>query len=329
MSTNLRATRPTTSDIARVAGVSRSTVSHVLNNHRGKFSEETEARVLQALETLGYRPSMGGRALANGRSDVLVVILPSITIGYALQHALDQIVAQAAELGVSVVMRFAGSEVASTVDALLYLRPLAVMDLGGLVPREREDLVQEGVAFLPSGERLAAEGSENPERVVGRIQVETLLATKDLVVFAAPHDGQGPARASATRRAAVEDACRERGLPDAITVAVPLTSDGATEALRGVLRAGVGVACYNDDTATAVLVAARRLGFTVPGDVSVIGVDVTPLGQLLDPPLSSIRVDVAAAIDFNMEELRILLGRPSAAPVHLTDVVSLHRGGTA
>ncbi|NQX12568.1 LacI family DNA-binding transcriptional regulator [Microbacteriaceae bacterium VKM Ac-2855] len=329
MNTDVRAARPTTSDIARVAGVSRSTVSHVLNNHRGKFSEETEARVLQALETLRYRPSMGGRALVNGRSDVLVVILPSVTIGYALQYALDQIVAQAAELGVSVVMRFAGSDLRSTVDALLYLRPLAVMDLGGLVTGERQELEREGLAFLPSSERLASEGSVNPEQVVGRIQVDALRATKAGIVFAAPHDGQGPAPAAATRQAAVEEACRTHGLPDVLTVAVPLTAGGATDALRDVLHPGIGVACYSDDIATAVLVAARRLGFAIPADVAVIGVDVTPLGQLLDPPLSSVRVDVAAAIDFNMEELRVLLGRPSAAPVGLTDVVSLHPGGTA
>src|SRR5450756_2476306 len=66
--------RSTSVDVARAAGVSRTTVSYVLNDRPGEsIPEETRRRVLESAERLGYRPRPSARTLAGGRSDIVAV----------------------------------------------------------------------------------------------------------------------------------------------------------------------------------------------------------------------------------------------------------------
>ena len=74
--------RITSADVARLAGVSRATVSYVLNDTpRQSISADTRNRVLDAAATLGYAPSAAARALRTGRSDVVLCLLPDWPIG--------------------------------------------------------------------------------------------------------------------------------------------------------------------------------------------------------------------------------------------------------
>ncbi|CAM5577834.1 LacI family transcriptional regulator [Streptomyces purpurascens] len=67
---NFAGTRPVMADVARLAGVSKQTVSRVLNDHPAVRPETREA-VLDAMRTLGYRPSRSARSLASGRTRML------------------------------------------------------------------------------------------------------------------------------------------------------------------------------------------------------------------------------------------------------------------
>ena len=73
----LRPRRPTGADVARRAGLSRATVSYVLNDtpHQA-IPEPTRQRVLAAAAELGYTPSAAGRALRSGHSEVVLLLLP-------------------------------------------------------------------------------------------------------------------------------------------------------------------------------------------------------------------------------------------------------------
>src|SRR5689334_7609360 len=73
--------RPTQNDVAQRAGVSRATVSFVLNgvtNRQLPFSEDTRQRVLQAIKELGYVPDARARALRSGDTKTLGLIIPDI-----------------------------------------------------------------------------------------------------------------------------------------------------------------------------------------------------------------------------------------------------------
>src|SRR6185312_9765886 len=74
--------RVTSADVARLAGVSRATVSYVLNETPGQtISISTRGRVLDAAARLGYAPSAAARTLRTGRSDVVLCLLPDWPIG--------------------------------------------------------------------------------------------------------------------------------------------------------------------------------------------------------------------------------------------------------
>jgi DNA-binding LacI/PurR family transcriptional regulator len=78
-----------------------------------------------------------------------------------------------------------------------------------------------------------------------------------------------------------------------------LRREGAREALEPLLRESdepVAVCCYNDDVGLAVLAVAHDLGFSVPEQISVIGVDNTEVGQLVEHPLSTISVDMPSIV---------------------------------
>src|SRR3954453_20340343 len=97
-----RPRRPTAADVARHAGFSRATVSYVLNNtpHHA-IPERTRHRVLAAASEPAYTPSPAARALANGRSDVVLLLLPDWPIEPAVGLLLEGLSAALAERGLT------------------------------------------------------------------------------------------------------------------------------------------------------------------------------------------------------------------------------------
>ena len=287
--------RITSWDVARLAGVSRSTVSQVLNGNHERFPQETRDRVAQAAETLSYRPSRAGRSLVTGLSDLIVVVVPNVTFGRHLQDAVDSIAASTAATGMSVVVRYAGTDTSATLTTVLDLRPAMVLDLGVFEQEQRNAIAAAGIRVTPN-ERALAEMVEDPNHYIGRLQARHLLETsgRRLAVALLVDDRVdvfGP-----SRRQGVIDEALAAGAPDPIVVSVPLDLDGAVDALSSVLASAggdpLGFCCYNDDVAIAVLGAARRLGLRVPEDVAVVGVDRTAVGQLVEPRLTSVAFDL-------------------------------------
>lgn len=324
----------TSSDVARVAGVSRTTVSHILNGHRpDRFPTRTRDRVLAAAEQLEYRPSRAGRSLVTGRSDTVLVLAPGTTWGKNLQDAVEALSAATAQLGTDVVVRFGGEEAAATTNSVLDRDPLAVVDLGVLDPGQRAHLEARGVLIVPGlpDSPTVDSPTDGVDREVAGLQVDALLRNpadgrRRIVVAAladARRDVYGP-----RRRLAVQEVCRERGLPAPSFVEVPLEVAGARDAVATEFRRGpVGVACYNDDVALAVLAAAREERLGVPDDVAVVGVDGTDVGQLWFPRLTTVAVDVRLLMELVAGRLLELLGSPGPEVVGRS-CVRLLRGGT-
>ena len=76
----------TSADVARASGVSRTTVSYVLNSTPGaSVSDSTRRRVLDAAAQLGYAPSAAARTLRRGRSDLVLCVLPDWPVGPAVE----------------------------------------------------------------------------------------------------------------------------------------------------------------------------------------------------------------------------------------------------
>lgn len=309
MTVGLQTTRrPTSADVAREAGVSRSTVSQILNGDDERFPLATRERVRSAAEALNYRPSRAGRALVTGLSDIVVVVVPNATFGPHLQDSVDRITNATAASGMSVVVRFGRPDDESTLISVLDLRPAAVVDMGVFTNAQRERIEAAGTRVVPRRRLDTPTGDVDPvDILIGRLQVDELLRGGERqIVYASLDDGRldpfGPPRLEGIRRSTAA-----HGLVEPITIRVPLSESGAVEALLPLLQLSdgppLGICCYNDDVAIAVIAAARRLRLDVPNRISLIGVDRTDIGQLISPRLTTVAVDQPALMDSLSREL--------------------------
>jgi DNA-binding LacI/PurR family transcriptional regulator len=251
-------TKPATSaDVARLAGVSRTTVSSVLNGNSARFPEATQLRVLEAAGRLNYRPSPAARSLVSGRSDIIVILVPATGFGANLQGAAEAVTERARPMNASVVVRFAGPSPASTIDGLQALRPLAVMNFGVLTAEDIRTLDGFGTLVVP---RLDVEHPTGDDSGWGiaRMQADALMAEGPRSLWFADQESR-PDPFALHRGAELRRYCRAMKLPPPREIEVPLELAGAVEAVEAILQSDErsGVACYSDEVALAVLAAAR------------------------------------------------------------------------
>ncbi|MDT0234842.1 LacI family DNA-binding transcriptional regulator [Curtobacterium sp. BRB10] len=300
--------RPATSvDVAKVAGVSRSTVSRILRGDESSFPESTRRRVHEAAASLDYRPSTAGRSLVSGRSDTIVVLLPDAQIGSTLQNAVDEIMQQTSPYGGNVVVRFASASPDATIRAVQALRPLAVLNLGVLDAGDVRRLGRQGTVVVPA---LDGDQPAVMDPGIAALQLNRLARHGDRPLWYVRTDDGHLDPYSADRFAAIQELCRERGLPEPLQLEVGPTLEDAVAGMQRVLLGGdrAALACYNDDAAIAMVAAARELGVAVPHDVAVIGVDATRAGQLWSPRLTTIAIDMHRFVLEVTAELRAQLG---------------------
>jgi DNA-binding LacI/PurR family transcriptional regulator len=317
-------TKPATSfDVARRAGVSRSTVSNILNGNDARFPQATRERVLTAAKELDYRPSLAGRSLVSGRSDTIVVLLPNTTFGSNLQDAVDEAVASTTRFGGNVVVRFAGESPRATINAIAALRPLAVLAFSDLPDDDLKRLEAAGTMVL--GGRSSVPGAPI-DGGIARLQANALLERGPRPLWFASlsdrrQDPYGP-----PRFAALQEFCESEALPPPAQIEVPLNVAEATRALTQVMsRSSIaGVVCYNDDVAMALLAAAREMSVSVPHELSVVGVDHTAVGQLWTPRLTTVDTNLRGLVAGYSAELEARLAgtaKPPELPEHHFTVI--------
>ena len=290
--------RVTSADVARLAGVSRATVSYVLNDTpRQTISPGTRDRVRDAAAQLGYSPSAAARTLRTGRSDVVLCLLPDWPIGPEVGSSLRHLSAALARHGLTLVVHPGNREDRPMSELWKAITPAAVIAYTGFSDAETAAMRSAGVALVVAlsrrdrGRELAV-----PQELVGRRQAEHLArAGHARLGYAYPDDPRVRFFAE-PRLAGVRAACAALRLPTPIGLTVPLDPAAASEAVRRWQATGVTAVCaYNDEVALAVLAGARRAGRSVPGDLAVIGVDDIVPARLADPPLTTVTTDQAVA----------------------------------
>lgn len=292
---------PTSADVARLAGVSRATVSYVLNNTSAvRISEPTRARVRQAAEELGYVPHAAARSLRAGRTRI--VLLPSghLPVGPLFGRLLNELQGALRRLDYTVVQYGSlGLGADDAARAWAELRPVAVISLGDT------ELTARGVALLKrAGARAVitlgpqrVEGAHAlpmDQRAIGRCAVTHLLERGHrrigVVVPAEPGLAyfSGPRLAGARKAVAGTDAVVE-----------PLELAYEEEAATALARRwrGIGldaVYAYNDEYAMLLMRALQDVGIDVPAQTAVVGADNLLLGTLLRPRLTTVGIDLVA-----------------------------------
>ena len=286
------AKRVTSADVARVAGVSRTTVSLVLNGKSAwSFPEETRNRVLDAARQLDYRPRASARALAAGRSNIVLLAVPDLPIGAGISRFVEQLTAALAGHGLTLVTHLAGADARPLPDVCATLEASAVTALESFSGEMAEALQRAGAQVV-----LPVLDPAPPMREVGRIQAAHLAARgHQLLGYALPTE---PAHLPMARQrldgAAL--ACAAAGLEPPVAVEMGLDAASAERAVAGwAARSVTGVCAFNDEYAMAVLSGSRARGLAVPGDMAVVGVDDIPVAQFAAPPLTTVAFDLHEA----------------------------------
>ncbi len=285
----------TSADVAREAGLSRATVSYVLNDTSGQsIPEATRRRVLDAAERLGYVPHAAARAMRLGRSDAVLFPLGDVSMTSVLGNAINACSAALNRHGFTLVAdatRYESTDAAAS--AWLRLGPAAFIDLtmsqhdpavqrlvAAGIPRVSADLV------VPDG--LAAMHVVSLEaRKVQLTHVAERGARR--VVFAAPPavvaSGEGQ-----VLRVKLESAARDVGV-DLVVEALELTQaaiGAAVDRWTSDVRPPDAVCADSDDLALPILSALVARGVDVPRDMLVIGVDDLPRSRAMSPSLSTV-----------------------------------------
>lgn len=284
--------RVTAADVARSLGLSRAAVGFVLNDTPGQtIPEATRQRVLAEAKRLGYRPHSAARALASGRSHIVLLLLPDWPLDHSVRAHLDEASLVLDRAGYSLVTRTPHPG-GTAVPLWESLRPDVVLAMAPIADDEYDAIVATGAVALIPGREGSAIGEELHFDEGPRLQVAHLLDTgRRRLVFAGTTDAR-LAALSAQRHELAAQTLAERGGGGLPAEGVDLaTAAGIVERWIG---SGVdGVVAYNDDIAAIVLGAAVRLGVEVPARLAVVGHDDTPLASLVVPALSSVRIDTA------------------------------------
>ncbi|MFE3850343.1 LacI family DNA-binding transcriptional regulator [Streptomyces griseorubiginosus] len=300
---------PRSEDVARLAGVSRKTVSRVLN-HEPYVSEESRRRVMAAAEELGYRLNQAARALASGRTRSIGVVALA-TAGYGTASLLVGIEQAVRDAGYALrVVNTPDGDPRSIAGALESLLEQGVDGIVVSVPVvEGEVPLGVDVPVLFVGAPPAFSATRTLTVGVGAHQLAR-AATEHLLDLghATVHHLAGPRRWYATKdriegwRAALAD----RGAHE------PPVLNGDWSAASG-YAAGLGLAsdrlvtavfAAGDEMAIGLIHGLRESGRRVPEDVSVVGFDGNPVFAYVSPPLTTVRQPFEAA---SSEGIRLLL----------------------
>jgi len=296
--------QPTINDVARLAGVSKKTVSRVINRSP-LLNADTRRRVEEVIGGLGYVPNPQARALALRRNFLIALVHDNPTaqtVMYVQQGMLEALRDTEFAMVVRPVQRGSPALMDDLRHFLERHRPHGVLVMP---PVSEDDRVAELCAAI--GCRYVRMGSTpldderrtvaSDDRVLVREAVAHLLARGHRRIGLV----LGPAgfRSAAERRLGFEAALADAGLSPApeLVAQGDYTFDSGLAAGGRLLEAvdrPSAVFASNDQMAAGVVHAARAHGLDVPRDLSVIGFDDTPIAAHLWPPLTTVRWPIAA-----------------------------------
>jgi DNA-binding LacI/PurR family transcriptional regulator len=289
--------RPTLLDVARTAGVSRSTASRAINNQAG-VAVGVRQRVLRAADLLGFHPDSSARALASGHADVFdLVVIDEDPYAFAMNPFYGRVAA-------GIMVATADTDVRLRIHLTARRTAVRVLDevagsggLGTLLVNVPSELAQ---PFHDRCRRMVSFGrfdggvpfTEADTTYGASLGVGHLISAGRRVIAAI--DGPPGNPCAAHRHAGYVATMDAAGLSP-LWMDGDFTRRGGYEAMLRLLDArpdidAVFAAC--DATATGALQALAEAGRRVPDDVAVVGFDDSVLAASTNPPMTSVRQPV-------------------------------------
>src|SRR5690242_10159419 len=292
---------PSMHDVARLAGVSQTTVSFVVNNvDNANIPHETRDRVKAAIKELGYRPNAMARSLRSRRSHLIGFISDEVATtpyaGQIIQGAQDAAWANEkmllvintgrhAEIENAAVEMLLERQVEGIIYATMYHRSVTPPHALSQVPAILLDCYVEDRS-LPSVVPDEVQG--------GRTATEVLLRKGHRRIAFINNSDTFPAALG--RLEGYKQALAAYGIPFDGTL-VQIYTEWANRGYEGALalmrlpEPPSAIFCYNDHIAMSTYEAMRSLGLSIPRDVAIVGFDnLELLASYLHPPLSTLEL---------------------------------------
>ncbi|MGC5166791.1 LacI family DNA-binding transcriptional regulator [Luteimicrobium sp. DT211] len=328
----------TMADVAREAGVSVMTVSNVLTE-RKRVNDPTKARVLAAMDSLGYEVNLTARHLRAGRTDTVALIVPSFHdyFGEVADEIAPLVEAEGRHLVLERTSANPASEMESVSVARLQMYDGVLLSVAGL-DREQLDRVRTAKPIVLLGER------DVPDRVD-----HVRLANEEGARLATAHMIEGGARRvlalgctpggehtmTSDRRAGWELAHRRAGLPYDERYVVPVepySSHVAQDRVRDVIASGLpfdAIFAATDVIALGAVAALAEHGLRVPEVVQLAGFDNLDVSNFVPPGITSVDPNHQGVAGHAVRLLHRRMADRDAPAEHIVAPVSLVvRGST-
>lgn len=288
----------TLKDVALAAGVSIKTVSNVINDYQ-HIRADTKQRVMEAISELGYSPNLSARSLRSGKTGVIGLAVPELSLSYFAELA-DSIIKAAERRGLKVLIEQTGGDRAHELEILSSPR-LQMTDglLFSPLGMSNEDAHHLNVNFplVLLGERIFGGPTDHVtmSNIASARAATAHLLSKGRRRIAVVGGHQGEVIGSAgLRLSGYQQALEEAGIPfDPDLVAYTTLwhrANGATS-MRELLDSGVqfdAMFGLNDTLALGAMRVLQEAGRRIPDDVAVIGFDDLDEGRYSLPTLSTI-----------------------------------------
>jgi len=296
--------RVTSQDVAKKAGVSRTTVSFVLNKVAGtQISEDTKKRVIEAARELGYVPDAAAQALASGRSKTIGLLMarrPNViaTDMYLLQ-IIDVLGSELNRKGMRLLLEVAEDYEnresylnlvrSNSIDGVLYSGPrfedaaLQFLVDSGIPTVLMGALPGTSYAFVDIDNRVAAR--QGVEHLIGLGHSRIACITNALPSYVAPIE----------RLEGYQDALRNAGIaydPNLVRYG-DFDSESGYRQMKSLLvepQLPTAVFVASDVVAFGVMLAIRERGLSIPGDIALVGFDDVAVSRYVEPSLTTIRL---------------------------------------
>lgn len=289
-------------DVALRAGVSRTTVSLVLNHHDDAIPEQTRKKVLQAAKELGFVPSAAARTLRKGRGSIVLCLTVNAEPSSRADEAWSSLSEKLHDRGLTCIFSRTAGSTTPLRQLLWEVTPSVVVPFFDLSKADKVMLRQMGIPIVEFF-KSQAEGETNGHSIqlftdfqvqIGETQATYLLkkgCTKIAYVGTATPSSSAMMN---SRRVGVQTALSDAGLKLVSdgTISLHDNNQSAASMVKRLKDEGCdGICAFNDEHAAAIMAQAQEQGVEIPKVMRIIGVDNEPISAYLQPALTSVDYD--------------------------------------
>lgn len=325
-------------DIAKEAGVSTATVSHVINNTK-YVSDETRDKVQKAIRKFDYHPNAHAQSLALGKSKMIGLLVSDISNPF-FPEIIKSVEAAVFANGYSLILLNTDYDTKRAVD---YVHRLIQMRVAGIILMNAEfdqSLVKEArlqrtsIVFHDQGvvgEKMSTIVLDYEIGISEAVQHLVSLGHTDIAHIAGSHEIHSAIIRENAFKAAIKKFVRSAGRPRIYEG--DFRFEGGRHAARRILaekKRPTGIVVANDMMALGAMQEFKAAGLSIPGDISIIGFDDISFASLSEPALTTVcspRVEIGRRA---VEALLLTVDRPHQQGVEIKiPTYLITRGSTA